>query len=127
MIVFRAPSVEKRSSVCWSLQLARQLFYMIHKTVAQKYTFIVSTLRLHYKAVLYNPNSIIKQSPRGSQIFFQYTVCENVSRRSRYTQCKLWKLYSLPQKHSSSRTNTHRNNAFFINLYRNYTWSIASL
>jgi len=22
-------------------------------------------------------------------------MCENVSRRSRYTQCKLWKLYSL--------------------------------
>ena len=40
-------------------------------------------------------DSIITRSPHGSQIFFQYTVCENISRRSRYTQCKLWKSYSL--------------------------------
>jgi len=48
------------------------------------------TLRLHYNAVLYNADSIITRSPRGSQIFFQYTVCENVSRGLRYTQCKLY-------------------------------------
>ena len=56
---------------------------------------LLNTLRLHYNAVLHNADSIITWSPRGSQIFFQYTMCENVSRRSRYTQCKLWKSYSL--------------------------------
>ena len=49
----------------------------------------VDTLRLHYKAVLYNADSIIKWYQRGSQIFYLYNVCENVSRPSRYTQCKL--------------------------------------
>ena len=48
------------------------------------------TLRLHYNAFLYNADSIITRSPRGSQIFIQYTMCEHVSRQSRYTQCKLW-------------------------------------
>jgi len=38
---------------------------------------------------------IITWSPHGSQIFFHYNMCENVSRRSRYTQCKLWNSYSL--------------------------------
>ena len=56
---------------------------------------LLNTLRLHYNGVLYNADSIITWSPHGSQIFFQYTMCENVSRRSRYTQCKLWKSYSL--------------------------------
>ena len=49
----------------------------------------VNTLRLHYNAVLYNADSIRTRSLRGSQIFFQYTMCENASRRSWYTQCKL--------------------------------------
>ena len=53
------------------------------------------TLRLHYNAVLYNADSIITRSPRGSQIFSQYNMCENVSRRSRFTQCKLCNSYSL--------------------------------
>ena len=48
---------------------------------SQKYDF-PNTLRLHYNAVLYT------RSPRGFQIFFKY-MCENVSRRSQYTQCKL--------------------------------------
>jgi len=37
----------------------------------------------------------IMRSTRGFQIFFQCTMCENGTRRSRYTQCKLWKSYSL--------------------------------
>jgi len=32
----------------------------------------ITTLRLHYNAVLYNTDPIITRSPRGSQIFFQY-------------------------------------------------------
>ena len=54
-----------------------------------------STLRLYYNAVLYNADTITTRSPRGSHIFFQYTMCENVSRRSQYTQCKLWNSYYL--------------------------------
>ena len=33
-----------------------------------------TTLRLHYNAVHYNADSIIMRSPRGSQIFVQYTL-----------------------------------------------------
>jgi len=44
-----------------------------------------TTLLFHY-----NADSIITLSPR-----FQYFVSENVSRRLRFTQCKLWNSYSL--------------------------------
>ena len=43
-------------------------------------------------------------SPRGSQIFSQYNLCENVSRRSWYTQSKLWKSYSLCMSEPSLTT-----------------------
>ena len=67
------------------------------------------TLRLHYSAVLYNADTILTWSPRCSQIFLQYTVCENISRRSRYTQCKLWKSFSLCiSKHSLTPVNLPR-------------------
>ena len=45
--------------------------------------------------LLVHCDSIITRSLRGSQMFFQNTRCESVSRRSRYTQCKLGKSYSL--------------------------------
>ena len=32
--------------------------------------------KFHYKAVLYNADSIIKRSPRGSQIFFYQYKCQ---------------------------------------------------
>jgi len=38
---------------------------------------------------------LITRSPHGSQIYFQCNMCENVSTQLRYTQCKLWKSYSL--------------------------------
>ena len=47
-----------------------------------------TTFRIHC-------DSIITRTLRGFQIFSQYNVCENVSRWLRYTQCKLWKSYSL--------------------------------
>ena len=39
------------------------------------YDFLVSTLRLHYNAVLYNADSIITPSPRG----FYGTICVKMS------------------------------------------------
>ena len=33
-------------------------------------------------AALFDANPILTRSPRGPQIFFQYNMCENVSRRS---------------------------------------------
>jgi len=60
-----------------------------------KADILVGTLQLHYNAVLYNAVLYITRSPRRSQLFFQYTMCENVSRWSQYTQCKLWKSYYL--------------------------------
>ena len=47
---------------------------------------------VHFNSII--TRSYITRSPGCSQIFFQY-MCENVSRRSWYTQCKLWKSYSL--------------------------------
>ena len=38
-----------------------------------------TTLRLHYNAVLYNADSIITRSPRGSQIFFQYKCQQTIA------------------------------------------------
>ena len=70
-------------------------FWSNLKSVKQYIIPMVATLRLHYNSVLYNADSIITRSPHGSQIFSQYNMCENISRRSRYTQCKLWKSYSL--------------------------------
>jgi len=49
------------------------------KSKTLMYNGISVTLRLHYNAGLYNAD----------------TVCENISRWSRYSQCKLWKSYSL--------------------------------
>ena len=51
---------------------------------SQVSNFKQSTMRHHY-----NADTIIMRSPCGSQILFQYTVWENISRWSRYTQCKL--------------------------------------
>ena len=52
-------------------------------------------------AVLFDANPIITWSPLGPKVFFQYNMCENVSRRSitlnipLYKQSKLWKSCSL--------------------------------
>jgi len=63
------------SSITYNLQLRDESIFEkgVNKYHIYKYT---------YNAVLYNADSIIT-SPRGSQVFFQYTVCESVSRRSR--------------------------------------------
>ena len=51
---------------------------------------------LSISSIVQQPDAQLKQlhcdsiiTLGGSQIFFQCTMCENVSRRSRYTQCKL--------------------------------------
>ena len=49
------------------------------------------TFQVHCNSII--TRSYITRSLLGSQIFFQYTVCENVSGRQRYTQCKLRKSY----------------------------------
>ena len=49
------------------------------------------TLQLHNNTVLYNAHSVITRSHIWLPIFFKYIMYKNVSRQSRYTQCKLWK------------------------------------
>jgi len=51
-------------------------------------------LWFHYNTILYNTISIETRLPLGSQIFVQYNMWQNVSKRSRYKQCKLWNSYS---------------------------------
>ena len=64
----------------------RSIYYNICMLIYKKKKILrkLITLRLHY-----NADSIITWSKGGSQIFVQYTMCENISRRSWYTQCKL--------------------------------------
>jgi len=85
--IYQHQKLNQTKSTVYPFFKSSDLFRFVYK---HKYT-----LRLHYNAVLYNTDSIITRSPHGSQIFFQYTMCENVSRWSRYTHCKLWKSYSL--------------------------------
>ena len=66
---------------------------------------ICSNLR-KVRLSLYTATPYITRTSLGSQIFFQYNVCENVSRWSPYTQCKLWKSYSLCISYSMSRSPT---------------------
>ena len=78
--IYRSPQDAHRSTT------VKILLCEIHqKCEFLLYSLFLHTLRLHYNRVLYPADSIITRSPRGSQLFFQYTMCENVSRLSRYT------------------------------------------
>ena len=52
-------------------------------------TFGLFTYEYLQSAISVHCDSIITRSPHGSHIFLQYNMCENVSKRSRYTQYKL--------------------------------------